>query len=656
MLGLAFRRFTKKKEEKKENMFLPLKELKDVICCKNVNPIPGDHIEIINAVPIFCRTLYVSEMPRRSTFVASFDSILHCPYANTSVFVDPISEGQSIKELNSAIISLDAERMEQETKNRNKARRIARLEGEAEALSDAIDSGDNSMFNVSILVTIFAPSYMELNKRTDDLRYATRGKGIILSSPYKDQQNAFLSNLPLGNNMVGYYHPMDKYSLSTFFPHTKGEFGHSKGAILGRNMDTHQLACYNFFERSMNGYNMVIVGMTRSGKSTTVKILVKRSYYPGGPQFIMLDAEGEYGKLTEELNGQNIVISNYSGTIINPFDLDVEYVIDKLTGREVIKLDLTEKIANVTNNIMTLIRGSEQDTSNKDIVDDAMRRIVQEVVMEAYKRKKIRDGDPESLYEMKNGRRVKKELPTLSYWYSILEENGPDSIRERYCKTSMLERYEYAMMVIKDYCRCCEGTRLYFDGQSTVDLGPDVSVINFDIHHLNEKTERPIAQSIVMEWMWETRCKKNSEDPLKSRQIVTIFDETHYLLPFKEARMALTNYYRRAAKKNVAVITATQNLNDYMLYPDSHAIFTNAATKMVLRSSQKEKPALKELLNLTDAEINCITSANKGEVYVVSGNNKAFIYIDRLPSEIELTETDMSVRQELAMAKLEKAS
>lgn len=621
-----------------------VKALREVVCCKNVNAVPDDHIEIINGRKVLCRTMYVSDMPRRSTFVNTFDVLLHCPYANTSVFINPIPEGDSVKDLNSQITELDAESSSAGGKV-NKARKTRRLQAEAEGLCDAIDSGENSMFNVSILINVFANNYIDLNKRTDDLRYNAKSKGIILSTFYGNQEEAFLASLPINNNKkLAPLKPMDKYSLATIFPYTKGEFGHSTGAPLGRNLDTGKLVHYNLFDRSMNGYNMVLVGMTRAGKSTTVKIIIKRNIYPGGPSFVILDAEGEYGLVTAELGGENIVISNDSPTIINTFDVDIEYKLNKITGLEIETLDLKEKVSIVTNNIMTMARGSDPD---KALIDDATRGIIKEIVQEAYTRCNIFDGDISSLYEVVNGVKKKKPCPTLSSWYEILVEDVPDSIRNRYINTSHKDRYEYLQQVMKDYVRVCNGSRLYFDGQSTVSLGTDAPIINFDIHALNEKYERPVAQTILMEWMWEVKCKKNSENPAKSQEIVTIFDETHYLLPYPEARTGITNYYRRAAKKNVAVITATQNLNDYMLYPDSHAIFTNAATKMILRCSDKEKSAMSTLLNLTDSEIECVLRASKGDTYIVSGNNKAFVHIDRLPSEIALTETDMSVRKEL---------
>ncbi|MGE4283054.1 MAG: VirB4 family type IV secretion system protein [Clostridia bacterium] len=637
---------TKQKVKKKPVFLSNMKTVKDVICCKNVNPLPDDHIQIINAKKIYARTLYVSELPRRSSFAYTFEPILKYGHCNVSIFIRPVREGKSIKELNDTIVDLDSERIMAHGKDINRERRLTKLLGEAESLAEAIDSGENSLFEVSVLITLHAESYEKLNKLTDDLRNKAKERSVLLSSPYADQERAFLSNLPINNNLIGYYHMMDKYSVATLFHYTKGKFGHKKGATLGRNMDTHQLVSYYLFDRTMNAYNLIISGMTRSGKSVTVKLLALRSCTPGGIEFIALDPEGEYGFLAEALNGVNIEISNESNTIINPFELDVEYKKDKYTGNDIPYMDLTEKISIVTYNILTMARGSDPENAP---VNEITRGIISDVVKEVYSKRGFSHGDVESLYIP--GTRQKKEMPTLGDWYNELL-----SREAQYESPTFKPHYDYLMIVMKDYVRSQKGTRLYFDGQSTVGkyLKPGTPFVNFDIHLLHEKYERPIVQSILIDWMWECRIKKNSEDPLKARQLVAFFDETHYLLPYKEARISLTNFYRRAGKKNVATVTATQRLNDYLQYEDCHAIFTNATTKILLRHDIKERDALKTLMNVTDVEAENIISANKGEVYVVSGNSKAFVKIDILPSEQLIVETDMGIRQELAKQQVDQ--
>ncbi len=652
-----FKLNTKKETQQKEESYAikRVNNIRDAVCCKNVNPLPDDHIQIINNTKIYARTLYIADLPRRSTFAYTFEPILKFPNANVSIFVKPMREGKAIKDLNNVIVDLDAERMMAENKDINRARRLTRLYQEAEALVDAVDAGENSLYDVSILITIHAKSYDELNKKTDDLVNKAKERKVLLSTPYAGQEEAFKANLPVNNNIVGYWHLMDKFSLATLFHFTQGKFGHSKGATLGRNLDTGELVSYNMFESKMNGYNLIICGMTRAGKSTTVKILALRSCSPNGIKFISLDPEGEYGLTAQRLGGINLEISNSSGIIINPFELELENKIDEVTGLEYPYLDLTEKISIATYNIMTMARGSDPDGDGAaEYVNEITRGIIRDTVKEAYKRKKIYHENNDSLFDIKDGKKVKKLLPTMSEWYDILTEK---KFQDKFNTPTFLAPYEYLVMVMKDYTRKYEGTRLYFDGQSTYpNINQGISFLNFDIHHLNEKYERPIAQAILMDWMWEVRFKKNSENPLTAEQLVAFFDEAHHLLPYKEARKALTNFYRRAAKKNIAVLTATQNLMDYLAYDDAKAIFTNSATKILLRHDKQERTALLELMNVTEAEADAILTAEKGHAYIISGNNKAFVSIDRLPSEIPILETDMNVRKELAQQAMEQVS
>jgi len=647
--------FTNKKKEKpksedKLNNYSIIsldnvKKLKDIICCQNVNPDPDDHIQIINGKKIFARTLYVSEMPRRSSFGYTFEPIFKFGNANTSVFIKPIHEGKAIDDINKCIINLDAERMS--TNNQNRSRRLERLLKEAEGFSDAIDSGENNAFLVSILVTIFADSFEELEKNTDDLRNKAKQTNVILSISYANQEEAFLSNLPINNNKIGHYHLMDKFSLSTLFHYNMGIFGHSKGAVLGINKDTGELVCYDFFERSMNGYNVVISGTTRSGKSTLVKVLTLRTCRKNGIKFVSLDIEGEYGRVAIALGGINIALTQNGQMIINPFEIETELVLDKTTGNDIETLNLQSKINNIIDDILTMARGA---TPEKASLNDVARRIVKETVQECYNIKDIFEGDVDSLYETVEGVRRKKTLPTLSDWMTVLES---DKFKKQYMNMEIARpQYEYLIITMKDYTRKYNGSRLYFDGQSTFVLSlKKYPFINFDLSALSENTEKPMVQTVVMNWMWETCFKKNSENPLKAEQLIAYFDETHHLLPYDEARRSLTSFYRRAAKKNVGIISATQNIQDYEMYKDCLGIFTNANTKILLRHDNIEREAAIRMLQISEREADDILVAPKGEILIKCGNTKATVQVHILPTEKEIIETDMNIRKEIEIKK-----
>lgn len=629
-----------------------VKTLREVVVCQNVNPLPDDRIEIINGRKIFARTLYVSAMPRRSTFAHTFQETIKFGKSNVSIFVKPLRDGRAIKDLEEAVFNLET-KLSLEKDDRNKIRKLNKKMTEAESFVDSIDGGENAAYEVAILITIYADSIEELNKLTDKLRNKARETSVILSMPYPDQERTFISNLPVNYNRVGYWHLMDKYSVSTLFHYTNGKFGHPTGAIIGRNIETHELVAHDPFMKGLKGYNVVISGTTRAGKSTLVKSWIKRYYKPlfdeikDGVKYYAMDTEGEYGPVFESIGGINIVIGNNTDTILNPFELDIEYERDKITSVERPRLDLTSKINGVTYDIMMMARGADPKSSK---LTDIGSTIVKDIIKLEYEELKIKEGNPDSLYVEKHGMSVKKELPTLSSWYQRLVQN-----EKNYLNPTYKVEYDILTMVMKDWVRCMGGTRVYFDGQSKVPLNKPVSGFCFDLHHLDEKNERPIAQAIAMTIMLEGEVKKNSEDPLKAKKIMMIFDEAHFLLPYPEARQKLTDAYRRAAKKNVGILSASQNINDWMRYEETHPIFTNASTKILLRHDPSEKEALMKLMQITDAEADRIISSEQGQFYIICGNEKAYVQLELMPSELELFDTDMNSRRTREEEKLKKA-
>ena len=84
-----------------------------------------------------------------------------------------------------------------------------------------------------------------------------------------------------------------------------------------------------------------------------------------GIESLALDAEGEYGIVAEALGGLNVVISPNSNTIINPFDIEPEVTKDEITGREIVSLNVENKIEDVTQVLLTMARGS---TRTEDMV------------------------------------------------------------------------------------------------------------------------------------------------------------------------------------------------------------------------------------------------------------------------------------------------
>ena len=98
----------------------------------------------------------------------------------------------------------------------------------------------------------------------------------------------------------------------------------------------------------------------------------------------------------------------------------------------------------------------------------------------------------------------------------------------------------------------------YFDGQSTFDLLDGTLLINLDISQLEERFARPLAQQILLSWIWEKYVKKNSEDRTKESKKRVLVDEAWMLLPYPEAVDFLNTMARRARKRNVSLAIICQ--------------------------------------------------------------------------------------------------
>lgn len=699
---MFFQRNSDKKEEDEtlvarqsaEPSIFAKDDVLELIAPDGVNPIPLGYFTINDqGKEIYVRNFYIEKLPKRSTFAETFSHVFNFSNSTVSVFINPLLEGKASKQIDNQINSLDSERLAaQEKKDRNRERKITKKMKEAEEWAILIESGENSMFEVGFLITIFAESLDELDIKSGDLFTRGKEKGMEICATYAYHPEAFQMNTPINMPIDGLIktHIMDKFSLSTIFNHTRSEFHHEKGITLGRNMNTGKPVTFDIYDPSHNGYNISITGTTNAGKSTTVKVLMAR-YKSKKYRFVSLDSEprgtkGEYSLIAERLNGVNYEIHSKSNNIINLFEISEETEYDEITKTETLTLKLKNKITDVKHIILTMIRADHAGDSSFE-VSTFVQRIVTDIVTELYNEKGIYDEQVDSLYEvgeiLENGvlttGKRKKELPTITEFYlkalykrkkntnpnhalayDVIIATMKDYVRELYvceeCLT-VFTKEEYLMHVkdVKSICPHCnsiieriEGLNPYYDGQSTITIDYYTPHTNIDISQLHDK-DKPVAQQIALNFINENFIKKNSQDPKKAEKLVVIFDETHKMFPYEEARKFIVDIYRTARKRLVSAWTCTQRLADYALYEECMAIITNSTALFILRHAPTDKKILKEHTILTDAQIELTTSLDKGEVMLIDNKTVVQVKIDLLDIEKDITDTDMSSVKERYM-------
>ena len=615
--------------------------IKDLIAPSGIDVSNIDHLEIISNTKRYTRSFFVSTLPRMCTFPELFRDMYLFGDINTSIYISPIKEEKSQNDLNRVINELETERIVAADRgNINRESTIAQKRLEAEQLRDEIAAGFNKLFEATVVATLFTYNLEDLERSTKMLASEMSKTLVGIKSAWGIQEEAFQTNLPLMSNKITKSHTFDRNSMGTVFPFTTSEIGHPSGVPLGFNKQTGTPILFDNFHSSLTNYNMVIFAKSGAGKSVTMKLLVSRSSVLSGIESLALDAEGEYTIVAESLGGINVVISPTSKTVINIFDIETETVKDEITGKDRVVLSVENKVEDVTQGLLTMAKGSTRSTE----VNELTKQIIAETVAEEYAALGI-TSNPNSLYEQDTSAiargeilsKKKKKMPTIGSWYRRLQAKAQENKNPDY-----QFHYSYLLKVMKQYIREYDGQMAYFDGQSTFELLEGAPFINLDISQLEERFARPLAQQILLSWIWEKFVKKNSEDRKKAAKKRVLVDEAWMLLPYPEAVDFLNKMARRARKRNVSLAIISQRFQDFYEKPEAQAVLTSSDTKLFLAQDKSEIQYLKEVFKLSEGEANFLVTCQRGEGLFKVGADTAILKITPTRKEFEFIETNLN--------------
>ncbi len=637
----------KQDEAVEQSLSINKSTLKDLLAPSGIDASHFDYLEIFSKISRFARTFYVTTLPRQASFPYFLSNIYEFGDVNTSVYIHPISETTSQNELNKTIVELQSERyVANDRGDINRVSVLTTKQQEAEALRDQIAAGYNKLFEATIVCTLFSYSKNELDKLSELLAMEASKNLVGLKTAWALQEEGFKSNMPLNSNVIKRKHTFDRGSMSTVFPFVNADVGHQTGVPIGINKQTGLPILFDNFSDTLTNYNMIIFGKSGAGKSVTIKTIMARSAVLMGIENLVLDAEGEYISVAEALRGINIDISPSSNTIINIFDIEPEITKDEITGKEIFVLNVENKVEDVTQALVTMAKGS---TKNEQVTE-LTKQIISEIVAEEYATRGFVN-DVESLYVdegelVASITRKKKEMPIITTWYERLEVKAKENTNHTY-----QFHYDYLIKVMKQFCRKFDGQMAYFDGQSTFDLMDGCPFININISQLEERFARPLAQQILLSWIWEKYVKKNSEDKSKARHKRVLVDEAWMLLAYPEAVDFLNTMARRARKRNVSLTVVSQKFQDFYENKAAQAVLTSAETKLFLAQDKSEIEYLKEVFKLSEGEKDFLLTCSRGEGLLRLGYESAVIAIKPTQKEFEFVETNLSKLIEMKKAK-----
>ena len=249
-----------------------------------------------------------------------------------SMHIQSIDQVKAIKTIKRKITDLDSMKIAEQKKAVRSGydmdiipSDLATYGSEAKKLLQDLQSRNERMFLMTFIVVNLGDSKRKLDSNVFQAKSIAQKYNCTLERLDFRQEEALMSSLPLGKNLIEIQRGLTTSSVAIFIPFTTQElFQTGKEALYcGVNALSNNLIMVD--RKLLKNPNGLILGTPGSGKSFSAKREIANVFLVTEDDIIICDPEAEYGPLVERLHGQVIKISPTSTDYINPMDLNLNY-------------------------------------------------------------------------------------------------------------------------------------------------------------------------------------------------------------------------------------------------------------------------------------------------------------------------------------------
>ena len=191
---------------------------------------------------------------------------------------------------------------------------------DAAALLADLQSRNERMFLLTFLVTNTAPAKQRLENDIFTVSGIAQKYNCALKRLDFQQEQGYMSSLPLGYNGIEIQRGMTTSSTAIFVPFMTQELRQGGPSIYyGQNALSHNIIMAN--RRQLKNCNGLFLGVPGSGKSFAAKRELLNVFLATKDKIIVVDPMGEYSPLIKRLGGQVVEIAPNSPHHINPMDI-----------------------------------------------------------------------------------------------------------------------------------------------------------------------------------------------------------------------------------------------------------------------------------------------------------------------------------------------
>lgn len=569
--------------------------------------------QIILGEQRYSRCFVLSTYPSRS-YIGWLDRIFNkIGDINLSMIIETSSSDEVIKQLTKKVTILESEFQTYESKgNIEILSPLAKMKDDYERIRQQVQMKEDRLFYITILLRINARNIEELNAKTDILKSEFAKISAKVRTLNFRQMDALKANLPLNSSDIyDYERNIVAEGLATMFPISNSNAESSPdGVLIGRNYFTGLPVYLDTFSNELANPHMAILGESGAGKSVAMDIIGSRSVVTLNRQLAILDNEGEYRRRVESLGGRVIKIKQGMPSGINIFDIDIE---ENEEGKEIV--DIWGKVAEIRAILSGIMKNyMNRNLNGREIAD------IEVAVIETYEEKGI-TRDKESLYQKEAGRiegkitlnKLKKKMPTLSDFQRILAKK---------------ENSKELSEILKGFLK---GKTLgIFDCTSNINVNEQL--LDFDLSEINDEVTKFYASLVITTWITEKYMKNTNNYNKKAIHI----DEAWTLIKYEETANFMEVLARKARKRGVSLVIATQSPDELVNSAQGRAILNNCDTTLLMKQSPMSVDKIIEHFKLAEGTREFLLRCSPGEALLNRGGTVSAIKIQMLNRERDI--------------------
>ena len=453
---------------------------------------------------------------------------------------------------------------------------------EAQKLLEDLQNHDEKMFMVTILIVHMAASRQKLENLVYSAEGITNTQNCDLIRLDYQQEQGFLSALPIGINQVEIQRGLTTSGTAIFLPFRASEVFQKGGVYYGLNATTGRMILAD--RKRLKCPNGVVLGTPGSGKSFSCKREATDVYLHTSDDLLFLDPEHEYLSLCRQLSGQIVRLAPDSDDYINPLDVDLS--VDIGENPLLMKADFIMSFCEL---ILSASHGGLKPIE-KSVIDRCIPKIYREY---------LKDPGPE-------------RMPVLGDLYQCLRSQEEGQAQEL---ATALELY-------------VSGSLSYLNHRTNVNINN--RVVCYDISALGQNLKKP-GMLTVQNNIWQ----RTTINRYAGKTTRIYLDEFHLLLKEPQTAAYTAEIYKRFRKWNGIPTALTQNVKDLLDSPEIENILENSDFILMLNQAASDRNILAQRLGISPQELTHITNSGAGEGLLFFGD-KIIPFIDKFPTDTKL--------------------